>query len=476
MSAPDLQPSELIVDSFAGGGGASEGIRLALGRDPDIAINHDAEAIAMHRANHPTTLHLTESVWAVDPVEATAGRPVGLMWLSPDCKHFSKAKGGKPVDKKIRGLAWVAVRWAKAVRPRVIVLENVEEFRTWGPVLSDGRPCPRRRGATFLSFRRRLERLGYVVEARELRASDYGAPTIRRRLFLVARCDGRPIMWPQPTHGPNRPLPWRTAAECIDFSIPCPSIFERKKPLAEATLRRIARGLKLFVIDSPRPFIIPLTHHGENRGQRIEEPLATITAAHRGEQALVVPRLVAAFLAKHYSDQGQRPGLSLFEPLSTVTSVDHHALAAVHLSQLNGTSTGATPEQPLGSITAQGNHFAEVRAFLVAYYGNEQDGGHLLDPLRTLSTRDRFGLVTVDGSDYLIADIGMRMLQPRELFNAQGFRPDYQIDIEHNGKRLSKTAQVRLVGNSVCPPIAAAIVRANVILDENADPREMEAA
>lgn len=341
-------------------------------------------------------------------------------------------------------------------------------------------------------------------------ASHYGAPTRRRRLFLVARCDGRPIVWPQPTHGPSRPLPWRTAAECIDFSIPCPSIFTRKKPLAEATLRRIARGLKLFVLDSPRPFIIPLTHHGENRGQRIEEPLATITAAHRGEQALVVPTLVqagygerpgqsprcldlhqplgtvvaggnkfalvASFLAKHYSEQGQRPGLSLFEPLSTVTSVDHHALLAVHLSQLNGTSTGAAPDQPLGSITAQGNHFAEVRAFLVAYYGNEQDGGHLLDPLRTLSTRDRFGLVTVNGSDYLIADIGMRMLQPRELYNAQGFRPDYLIDIEHNGKRLSKTAQVRLVGNSVCPPIAAAIVRANVVLDEGTVPREKVAA
>lgn len=485
---------ELIVDSFAGGGGASLGISWALGRGPDIAINHDKEAIALHKANHPESTHFSEDVWKVDPLDATQGQPVGLMWLSPDCKHFSKAKGGKPVSKRVRGLAWVAVRWAAAVRPRVIVLENVEEFQTWGPVLVDtGRPCPERKGKTFRAFVAKLRTLGYQVEWRELRACDYGAPTIRKRLFLVARCDGAPIVWPTPTHGKGRAKPWRTAAECIEWSVPCPSIFGRKKPLAENTLKRIARGLRRFVIESPRPFIVPLTHHGERKIQDVGQPFATINGAHRGELALaapyLVPRygeregqeprtipvdrpmptivptqngasLVAAFLAKHYGGH-ETPGLSLELPLSTATTQDHHALVTSNLVKLRGTSTGQPMSEPAATITGGGTHIAEVRAFLVAYYGNEKDGGDLFSPIRTVTSKERFGLVTVEGFEYVIADIGMRMLIPRELYRAQGFPDSYRIDIEYNGKPLTKTAQVRMVGNSVCPPLAEAIVREN---------------
>ena len=488
---------ELIVDSFAGGGGASEGIRRALGRGPDIAINHDPEAIALHAANHPESRHYVENVWKVDPLEATGGKPVGFMWLSPDCKHFSKAKGGKPVSRKVRGLAWVATRWAAAVKPRVIVLENVEEFQGWGPVLADGKPCPARKGQTFLSFVGRLRRLGYAVEWRELRACDFGAPTIRKRLFIVARCDGQPIVWPAPTHGKGRALPWRTAAECIDWSLPCPSIFERKKPLAEKTLRRIARGIERFVVNSPRPFIVNMSHGGNL--ESIDAPMTTVKTEKGGCRAIVAPTLVqtgygeregqaprsldlgkplgtvvagaakhalvSAFLAKHYSERSasEVQGASLFDPMPTVTTTDHNALVATHLSQLNGTSTGQEVTRPLNAIAAQGWHFAEVRAFLQAYFGNEKDGVDLFEPMRTVTSRDRFGLVTVEGQEYAIADIGMRMLAPRELYNAQGFGPDYQIEIQYNGKPLSKTAQVRMVGNSVCPPIAEAIVRANYV-------------
>jgi DNA (cytosine-5)-methyltransferase 1 len=542
-----LAPDEIIVDSFAGGGGASLGIQWALGRGPHIAINHDKEAIALHAANHPDSEHYPEDVWHVDPVVACAGRKVGLMWLSPDCKHFSKAKGGKPVSKKIRGLAWTAVRWATAVRPRVIVLENVEEFQTWGPVdRATNRPCPERKGHTFKRFVARLRRLGYQVEWRELRACDYGAPTIRKRLFLIARCDGRAITWPTPTHGKGRELPWRTAAECIDWSIVCPSIFGRKKALADNTLRRIARGIKRYVIDSPTPFIVPMQHanaptsvnvplqtvttqsnkfnliapvigraaHGEvdrngkRRGQGahdVSEPLGTVLGSNEfsllapflkprfGEdpdpsrrgglgqaprvRALDIPAptivptgnggdLVAAFLAKHYGGH-ETPGASLADPTSTITTQDHHHLvAAPLLLNLHGTSdshmTGPMDE-PMTTIAAGGMHAAEVRAFLCAYYGNEKDGGSLHDPVRTVTSKDRFGLVTVAGVEYQIADIGMRMLAPRELYTAQGFPPSYKIDIEFNGKPMTKTAQVRMCGNSVCPPLAAAIISANLL-------------
>lgn len=432
----------LVVDSFAGGGGASLGIELAIGRSPDIAINHDPEAIAMHAANHPNTKHFCESVWKVDPAEATRGQPVDLMWASPDCKHFSRAKGGKPVNTGIRGLAWVVVRWAKTVRPRVILLENVEEFTTWGPLGDDGRPCPRRQGETFRRWVGHLRRLGYQVETRVLRACDYGAPTSRRRLFLVARCDGAPIVWPAPTHGHARP--YRTAAECINWDAPCPSIFERERPLAEATCRRIARGLVRYVIESAHPFIVGgaahgliQTGYGEREGQDpraldIRRPLGTVVAGGAKHA------LVSAFLARHYSDRqgGWVGGSSLTLPMPTVTTRDHHSVVTAN---------------------HEGARAPMVRAFLTKYYGTG-DGQALDLPLGTVTTKDRFGLVLVDGVAHEIADIGMRMLTPRELARAQGFPDDYRLDVGG----ISKTAQVRMVGNSVCPPVAAALVRANV--------------
>lgn len=538
--------NELIIDNFAGGGGASTGIALALGRGPDLAINHDAEALAMHAANHPGTRHLREDVFAVDIAAVVAGRPVGLGWFSPDCKHFSKAKGGKPREKRIRALAWVMVKWAAIARPRVLVLENVEEFQTWGPLAADGMPCPRRRGATFRRFVARLRALGYAVEWRELRACDYGAPTIRKRLFLIARCDGCPIVWPAPTHADPKSKtqdtkahlpPWRTVAECIDWSLPCPSIFGRKRPLAVATLRRIARGLRKFVFQAAEPFVIsvahgeaspggvkrwgdgahactaplgtqpatnkfavivpsviPLTHHGDERVHDVGTPLPTVTGAHRGELALIAPTLVqtgygehakqkprapgldkplgtimaggakhalvAAFLAKHY---GGVTGTDLRAPVGTVTSTDHHSLVTAHVAKLRGANTGHAMGDPAHTISAQGTHLAEVRAFLVKYYGNEKGGHGLSDPAGTVTTRDRLGLVTIQGTDYVITDIGLRMLTPRELFRAQGFPGDYIIgDDGRAGLKLTKTAQVRMCGNSVCPPVACAIVAANV--------------
>ncbi|MFD1777040.1 DNA cytosine methyltransferase [Paenibacillus rhizophilus] len=601
---------EIIVDNFAGGGGASTGIELATGRSVDIAINHDPAAIAMHRANHPETEHYCESVWDVDPREVTGGRPVGLVWLSPDCKHFSKAKGGKPVEKGIRGLAWVAVRWAATVRPRVIMLENVEEFKTWGPLLKDGYPDPAQKGRTFNCFVNALRRQGYRVEWRELRACDYGAPTIRKRLFLVARRDGRPIVWPESTHGDptseavksGKLKPWRTAAEIIDWSIPCPSIFERKKPLAENTERRIARGIQRFILDNPNPFIAPyvikVNHkYDQFRGQSIDEPFQTVTAVNgwgvvtpyiarigqtgyggdrlqyelddplttvttKAEHLLVTPVLgvntsghpgsspevplrtittgnhhmlvsptlieigygegpgqaprvpglhkplgtvvaggrkhamVAAFLAKHYGGNYTGPGADIEEPLPTVTTVDHNALVTAHVVRHFGESVGSTADAPLGTVTAGGGgksgivtshlvklrgtcadgqpvtepmptvtagglHVGEVRAFLLKY--NFKDVGQSLkEPLHTIMTHDRFGIVTIKGVEYQIVDIGMRMLEPHELFAAQGFPANYIIDVDADGKRYSKSAQVARCGNAVPPPFAAALVRANL--------------
>jgi len=612
---------ELIIDNFAGGGGASTGIELALGRRVDIAINHDPEAVAMHTANHPETKHYCESVWEIDPREVTQGRPVGLVWLSPDCKHFSKAKGGKPVEKKIRGLAWVALRWAAVAKPRVIMLENVEEFRTWGPLVVDGdgkaKPCPKKKGREFNAFCNALRRQGYHVEHRELRACDYGTPTIRKRLFLIARRDGKPIVWPAPTHGDPRNIatkanklkPWRTAAECIDFTLPCPSIFERQRPLADATLRRIAKGIMRYVVNAAEPFIVGtafkntraarhfettdplrtitaqneyalvapvLTEHANASTPRCmpaDEPLRTICAQTKGgHHALIAPTLVqtgygerhpyfrcpncstvfeieptcgctkcgsendliriegqspraidiekplgtlvgsqkhalvSAFMAKHY---GGVVGHGLRgEPLHTVTSSDHNSLVTANLIhmghgegkdgtkrfshgirdidqpintitangatagvvtsnlvKMRGDNIGQDDRELLQTISAQGTHFAEVRAFLIKYYGSDQDP-RLEEPLHTVTTRDRYGLVTVAGEEYAIADIGLRMLAPRELFKAQGFPESYITEwgIDPNGQRinLTKSAQVRMCGNSVCPPVAAALVRANL--------------
>lgn len=471
---------ELVVDLFAGGGGTSEGIRMALGRDPDIAVNHDPVALAMHEANHPGARHYCENVFAVDPREACGERPVGLLWLSPDCTHHSKAKGGKPRKKKIRGLAWVACRWAREVAPRVIVLENVEEFASWGPLDDDGRPCPRRAGVTFRAFVRKLVGYGYRVEHRLLVAADYGAPTTRRRLFLIARRDGRPIVWPEPTHGKGRAKPWRTAAEIIDWSLPCPSIFERPRPLADATLRRIAVGVRRYVLESGRPFIA--SHYGASVGRSIDAPAPTVTAGGGGHSSLVVPTLiqtgygeregqdprvpglgkplgtvvaggakhalVAAFVTKHY---GGVIGHEVGRPLGTVTTQDHHSITAAFVTKFYGTSTGSDARAPLPTVTAGGQHLAEVRALLERY----APGRGLFD--------EAPGVVTIEGERYQIADIGMRMLSPRELFRAQGFPDDYVIDLERpDGKPITKTEQIAKAGNSVPPPLAAAIVAANM--------------
>lgn len=524
---------ELVVDNFAGGGGASTGIERALGRSPDIAINHSPEAIAMHTLNHPDTKHYCEDVWKVDPHEATQGRPVGLAWFSPDCTHFSKAKGGKPRSKKIRGLAWLVVRWAKAVKPRVIILENVEEFADWGPLLPNNLPCPMRKGFTYRRWWRTLENLGYELDARELRACDYGAPTFRKRLFIIARCDGRPIVWPEPTHGRGL-LPYRTAAECIDWSLPCPSIFERERPLAEATLKRIARGIKKFILDNPAPFIVttdrpvtnrskprgldevlptatgnsrmaivvpvlatlrgtsdahldasghavtePLgtvsaqgTHHalvepvlapfitpvktwggGGNEPRGVDEVMRTITASKRGEFALVAPTLVQTGYGER---EGQAPrALDIEKPLGTVVAGGQkHGLVAAFLAKHYTGVVGQGIDKTLGTITTK-DHHSLVQAFLLKYYGTDQNP-RLNEPLHTITSKDRFGLVTVHGEDYRIVDIGMRMLQPHELFRAQGFPADVKL-------LGTKTSQVRLCGNSVSPPMAEALVRANML-------------
>jgi len=697
--------NELIIDNFAGGGGTSTGLEAAFGRPVDIAINHDPEALAMHAINHPHTKHLCESVWDVDPIEVTGNQPVGLVWLSPDCKHFSKAKGGKPVEKKIRGLAWIALRWVALTKTRVLMLENVEEFKTWGPLIQDEqgnwKPDPARRGKTFDSFVRQLRGHGYHVEYRELRASDYNTPTIRKRFFLVARRDGLPIRWPAATHGaPNSPgvlagklQPHRTAAECIDWSLECPSIFSRKRPLADATLRRIAKGIMRYVVDAADPFIVgqggpiyagkpvtanqpfgtlttenhravvvpsivPVTHQGSDRSESVHEPFRTITGAQRGEKALATatmvqigygeregqaPRaldierplgtvvgsskaaLVTAFLNEHANASNQRVmpadeplrticaqvkgghfsmvsaalvgvggragdsrprgadeptatitakgdtavataflakhytgvvGSELEQPIGTVTSTDHHSLVTAHLTKfrtgstgseltepvptitagpkenpagaphalglvtahiqrdmgksighaaaaplgtvtaggggksalvsshlvkLRGTSTAAGADEPLHTISAGGQHHAEVRAFLLAYYGTDQDQSPD-SPLATVTSRDRFGLVTIKGVDYQIVDIGLRMLAPHELYRAQGFPADYIIDeipdpalLFVGGEQveadplslpripLTKSAQVRMCGNSVCPPLSEALIRANFI-------------
>lgn len=453
---------EIIVDNFAGGGGASTGIELATGRSVDIAINHEPAAIAMHKANHPTTEHYCESIWDVEPRKATDGRPVALCWLSPDCKHFSKAKGGKPVEKSIRGLAWVAVRWAATVRPRVIMLENVEEFKTWGPLLKDGRPDPKQKGRTFNCFVNALKRYGYQVEWKELRACDYGAPTIRKRLFLIARCDGKPIVWPKPTHGDpksqevksKRLKPWRTAAEIIDWNLPCPSIFERKKPLAENTMRRIARGIVKFVLEDPDPFIIRVNYSGSNHHytDSIHEPLKTITSKNGWG-------IVAPFLAQYHTETAHSEvrGQALKDPIFTLDTSNRYGLVAAFLAKhYVGNYTGSWPKmtEPVSTIR-------EVRAFLTQYNGSSI-GQDLRGPLNTISTHDRFGLVTIHGQNYAIVDIGMRMLEPHELFKAQGFPDDYIIDKDIDGKHYPKSAQVARCGNAVPPPFANHLVKANL--------------
>lgn len=506
---------ELIVDNFAGGGGASTGIELATGKSVDIAINHDPEAIRMHKANHPNTKHYCEDVWQVDPVKACKGHPVGLAWFSPDCKHFSKAKGGKPKDKFIRGLAWVACRWAGLVRPRVIMLENVEEFKTWGPLNRGHHPIKSKQGKTFEKFVQQLQNLGYEVQFRELVAADYGAPTMRKRFFMIARCDGYPIIWPEPTHAPRDSeevkagllKPYVGAYTQIDFSRPCPSIFDTAqeikekygiravRPLAPKTMERIARGLKKFVLDNPEPFIVPIGY-GERKGQKprihsIENPLPTIVGS--GKHYLCAPALiqyhsetakgevrgqtiedpimtvdgsnryglVTSFLHKYYDGGYKGAGESVENPLPTVTAWDHNSVVTANLIQMNNHCDGRDIIDPLPTITAGDGHFGEVRAFLIKYYGNGS-AEDVTEPLDTITSRDRFGLVTIQGVDYQIVDIGLRMLEPRELYGCQGFPEDYIIDHDFEGHTYPRSEQVRRCGNSVCPPLPAAMVRSNL--------------
>ncbi len=483
----------LIVDNFAGGGGASTGIEMATGISVDIAINHDPEAIRMHKTNHPSTRHYCESVWDIDPIKVCNGHPVALAWFSPDCKHFSKAKGGKPKDKNIRGLAWVTCRWAGLVRPDVIMLENVEEFKTWGPLNRRHRPIKAKQGETFKKLVGQLKDMGYQVEYRELVAADYGAPTMRKRFFLVARCDGRPIIWPLPTHGPadsetvkaGLMQPYVGTYTQIDFSLPCPSIFDTAeeikakygiravRPLAPKTMERIARGLKKFVIENPEPFIIPADFGGQegqqftpyvmcnnenNRGAGIEAPLPTITAGNRNF-------IIAPALIQYHSEtaQGEVRGQAIGEPIMTLDTSNRYGLVTSFLSKFYKTGIGQDMRMPLGTITADagGGHFGEVRAFLIKYYG-QGTGQDAREPLDTIPTHDRFGLVTIQGVDYQIVDIGLRMLEPRELYGCQGFPADYIIDRDYAGKAYPRSEQVRRCGNAVCPPIPAALVKANL--------------
>ena len=535
---------ELIVDNFAGGGGASTGIELATGYSVDIAINHDPEAIKMHKANHPNTKHYCENVWAVDPVKACNGHPVGLAWFSPDCKHFSKAKGGKPKDKNIRGLAWVALRWAGLVRPRVIMLENVEEFKTWGPLNRRHHPIKSKQGKTFEKFVQQLTDLGYKVEFRELIAADYGAPTMRKRFFMIARCDGKTIVWPEPTHAPadseevKKGLlkPYVGAYTQLDFSLPCPSIFDTSeeikekygiravRPLAQKTMDRIARGLKKFVLENPEPFIIQCNHGGERRPNDIREPMPTITGKHGygivepymvqckynneaqdvqkpigtlttvGSHLLVEPYmvqigqtgftkdrskdvreplttivsknehcLISPTLIQYHSEtaQGEVRGQTIKDPIMTVDGSNRYGLVTSFLSKFYKSGIGQDEREPLHTITTSAGHFGEVRAFLIKYYG-DATGQDIEKPLDTVTTKDRFGLVTIEGVDYQIVDIGLRMLEPRELYGCQGFPDDYIIDHDYTGKTYPRSEQVRRCGNAVCPPIPAALVRANL--------------
>ncbi len=460
---------ELFVDNFAGGGGASTGIEAAIKRSVDIAINHDPDAIAMHKANHPNTKHYCEDVWEVSPKEACGDNPVALAWFSPDCKHFSRAKGGKPVDKNIRGLAWVAIKWAYEVRPRVLMLENVPEIQTWGPLGDDNKPIKERAGETFKGFIAVLsdglskehpafaemcsalnidinsdmadelsKGLGYTVEFKTEKSCDHGAPTTRTRFYMIARCDEKPIIWPEPTHAPkNSELvksgkckPYISAAECIDWTIPGKSIFDRKKPLCEKTMKRIAKGFKKFVLDNPEPYIVDdkyvpylIQYHDETsedevRGQSVQDPIMTLDTSNR--YALIAPYIVTL--------RNNMTGQQVEEPISTITCKDHHEV---------------------------------VYAYLIKYYSGIL-ASDVSKPIDTLTTMDRFALITVLGEEYYVKDIFMRFLEPREMFKMTGFPAEYKIDYDIDGNVISREKKVAKCGNAVTPPVATALVRANL--------------
>lgn len=550
---------ELIVDEFACGGGMSEAIEQAIGRHVDIAVNHDDDACSMHAANHPQTEHHWKDVFEVCPRKATRGRAVGLLHLSPDCTHHSQARGGQPRSKQLRGLAWVAVRWAGVKHPRIISLENVKQILQWGPLIAkrcpktrrvvklDGTvaapgervpvqqqhlvPDPARAGQTWRAFVRALERQGYVVEWRVLCAADYGAPTTRSRLFMVARCDGAPIVWPDPTHFKNPKKGqkrWRSAAECIDWAIQGRSIFEREKPLADATLRRVAHGLKRYVLDSADPFIVQIANWSRDGVNSARDPLSTVTAWPKGgSHAVVAPVMVQAGHGQGTSDaprwsygakdarepvgtvtasgggqalavgtlvqmgygerEGQAPrALDAQQPLGTVVGAGKFAAVTAFVEQANG-GFNATPardaREPLSTSTATGSQQRLVTttmaepgltpeqeagalrcaAFLIRYYGQGGQLGDLNKPMATSTTKDRLALVTVwlRGTPYVIVDIQLRMLTPRELYNANGFPKTYIIDRGHDGRVFSKSTQVRMCGNAVPPPLGCAVIEVN---------------
>lgn len=539
---------EIIVDNFAGGGGASTGMELATGRTVAIAINHDPDAILMHKTNHPYTEHLQASVWDVDPEEVCRGRKVGLAWFSPDCKHFSKAKGAALVDRNIRGLAWIVLRWAGTVRPRVIILENVEEFVTWGPVRK-GKPVKKLAGQTFQKWKSQLKDLGYEIEHREIVAADLGAPTTRKRFVLIARCDGKSIVWPERTHAPRdseevksgKLLPWRSAAEIIDWSVPAYSVFASKqeikekygvnavRPLAENTMRRVIRGVDKFTIKSGEPFIVECNHGGNGHTMGVSKPVNTVTGKYTGGvcEPLFAPVtfsntngsvgfpankpvhtittdgkqvLASASLIQYHTEQtenvrangmgaplptadtsnryglttaqlveyfGNGNSLDVSEPVHTVTSHDREALTLAHVVEFKGQDVGQHPNKPLRTITTSAGEFAACHTYLA-----KMDGRNLMywPEIRALLNKhcgysladDEVLLLQIGGTYYFIADILLRMLTPRELYNAMGFPPDYIIDRDYLGNEYGKTKQVARCGNAVCPPMATALVRANL--------------
>lgn len=620
---------ECFVDSFAGGGGASTGIELATGHPIDIAINHNEAAIMMHQRNHPFTEHYIEDIWAVDPKAAVRGRHVKLAWFSPDCKHFSRAKGSALVDKKIRGLAWVVLKWAAAVRPDVIMLENVPEFVTWGPVRK-GKPVKSKAGQTYEKWLSQLKALGYEVETRKICAADVGAPTIRTRFHLVARCDGKPIVWPKRTHAPRdseevksgKLLPWRSAAEIINWDLECPSIFATKaeikekyginaiRPLRDNTLRRIAKGLDKFVLKNAEPFIVPVgygekkgqaprthdpkeplstvvsstkqyvcdpvmtpysvecNHGGERQARGLEDPLNTVTGKFTGGVAspvmtpfhmhnhsnavgtdvrepvntvtgvgaqmviepvctpyimcnnagnaphevgeptptittgnrnfVVAPHLIqyhseqsskevrgqkinepiqtvdaanrygltATYLTEYYGNG--RDGISVKDPMQTITAKDRECITMAHLAHFKGKDKGQHPLDPLMTITARDGQFADVRTMLVKWDGHT-DLGYWPEVRKMLNkycdyniAENEILIISIFGIWYFISDIGLRMLSPRELYDAMGFPHDYIIDKDINGNAITRTDQVARCGNAVCPAVAEALTRANL--------------
>lgn len=572
----DPQDDEIVVDFFCGGGGAGTGLEMGLGRPVTVAKNHSPAAISMHTANHPAARHFTTDVFEGDPDEECQGRPVGWFHMSPDCTHHSQAAGGQPRKREIRNLSWIGLKWGGKKKPRVISLENVKQILQWGPLIAkrdkatgrvmklDGTvaaigervpvqqqflvPDPKRRGITWRRFVQLLEGMGYQVEWRIIKACDFGAPTSRERLFMIARCDGQPIVWPEPTHA-KQPAKgqkkWRTAADCIDWSVPSKSIFGRKKELAAATLRRVAKGMKKFVLDNPQPFIVPIanwsgelaqsaaeplrtvtswprggsfamaspvilpaTHQGADRVNDPGKPLPTVTAANRGELMMASPvmigaggpvyagkpapadqpmgtlmtqnhrALVTAFIEQANGGFNTTPAKGADEPLTAVTNTgSQQRLVTASLATLRRNCVGRPVDDPVPTMTAGAEHHAlveyklspeheegalRVAAFLISYYGTENTSAADA-PTPTVTTKDRLGLVTVfvKGTPYVIVDICLRMLQPHELYRAQGFPASYIIDKGADGKTFTKTEQVHMCGNSVSPPPMAALARAN---------------